>query len=196
MGALDGIRVVDFGQWIAGPLTAMLLGDQGADVVRVDPPGGPRWSSPANATLHRGKRPVELDLGTAAGRAAARELIESADVVVENFRPGAMERRGLGAAAMTGAAPHLVYCSLPGFASDDPRAAVPAWEGVLGAATGTYWQAGEARFTALPISSTFAALAAAVAIVMALIARERDGCGQVIEGGAFDRTRPGLGSVA
>ncbi|HUG35700.1 MAG TPA: CoA transferase, partial [Candidatus Limnocylindrales bacterium] len=62
MGALDGIRVVDFGQWMAGPLTAMLLGDQGAEVVRVDPPGGPRWRTPGNAIWNRGKLGVVLDL--------------------------------------------------------------------------------------------------------------------------------------
>lgn len=62
MGALDGVRVVDFGQWIAGPLAAMLLADQGADVIHVDPPGGPRWRTPANATFNRGKTTAVLDL--------------------------------------------------------------------------------------------------------------------------------------
>ena len=69
-----------------------------------------------------------------AGIVAARALIASADVVVENFRPGVMDRLGLGATAMTEANPRLIYCSLPGFASDDPRAGMPAWEGIVGAA--------------------------------------------------------------
>jgi len=97
VGTLDGVRVVDFGQWIAGPLAAMLLGDQGAEVIHIDPPGGPRWSTPANATFNRGKASVALDLKRDDGRAEAWRLIESADVVVENFRPGVMERLGLGA---------------------------------------------------------------------------------------------------
>jgi len=124
-GALDGIRVIDFGQYIAGPMTAMLLADQGADVVRVDPPGGPRWDSPANATFNRNKKSIVLDLKLAADLETARRLIETADVVVENFRAGIMDRFGLGAAKMTAANPRLIYCSLPGFAEDDPRAGRP-----------------------------------------------------------------------
>jgi crotonobetainyl-CoA:carnitine CoA-transferase CaiB-like acyl-CoA transferase len=88
MGALDGIRVIDFGQWLAGPLVAMMLADQGAEVIHIDPPDGPRWKSPANATLNRGKQRLTLDLKDSADAAYARRLIETADVVVENFRPG------------------------------------------------------------------------------------------------------------
>lgn len=195
MGALDGVRVVDFGQWIAGPLAAMLLGDQGAEVIHVDPPGGPRWKTPANATFNRGKASAALDLKSDQGRAHAWSLIDSADVVIENFRPGVMDRLGLGAREATKRNPRLIYCSLPGFASDDPRARLPAWEGVLGAATGVYWQAGEARYTSVPISSTFGAIAAAVSIVMALIARQRDGLGQRIEVPLFDATFLAIGST-
>ena len=125
MSALRGIRVVDFGQWIAGPLAAMLLGDQGAEVVHVDPPGGPRWPTPANAIWNRGKRTVVLDLRRGADLATARRLIGEADVVVENFRPGVMTRLGLDAHEVLRDNPRLIYCSLPGFAGDDPRAAVP-----------------------------------------------------------------------
>src|SRR5688500_12732809 len=122
MGALDGVRVVDFGQWIAGPLAAMLLGDQGAEVVHIDPPGGPRLESAANATLNRGKQHVVLDLKRRADLSTARHLIQRADVVIENFRPAVMERLGLGSGLVMRGNPHLVYCSLPGFAADDPRA--------------------------------------------------------------------------
>ncbi len=93
---LDGVRVIDFGQYIAGPLTAMLLADQGADVIRVDPPGGPLWETPANATWNRGKRSITLHLKQPEDLAIATRLIASADVVIENFRPGVMERLGLG----------------------------------------------------------------------------------------------------
>ena len=74
----------------------MLLADQGADVVRVDPPGGPVWDTAANATWNRGKRSIALDVKSEGDRAVARRLVEGADVVIENFRPGVMERLGLG----------------------------------------------------------------------------------------------------
>jgi crotonobetainyl-CoA:carnitine CoA-transferase CaiB-like acyl-CoA transferase len=188
-GALDGIRVIDFGQWLAGPLTALLLADQGAEVIHVDPPGGPAWKTVANATLQRGKRCIVLDLKSTADLASARGLISSADVVIENFRPGVMDRLGLGWDTVRSAHDRLIYCSLPGFAADDPRAAMPAWEGVLAAATGTYTRRGaedQPCFNALPLASEFGALAAAIAIVMALIARERDGLGQRLEVPLFD----------
>lgn len=129
-GALDGIRVIDFGQYIAGPLAAVMLGDQGADVIHLDPPGGPRWQHPAEAFLNRGKRRITLDLKTAAGVATAQRLIDSADVVIENFRPGVMDRLGLGVDAMTRRNPGLIYCTIPGFAAADPRAGMRAWEGI------------------------------------------------------------------
>jgi len=202
-GALDGIRVIDFGQWLAGPLTALLLADQGAEVTHVDPPGGPRWQTAANATLQRGKQRLVLDLQTEADLACARALIGSADVLIENYRPGVMDRLGLGWDAVRRDHDRIIYCSLPGFASDDPRAAMPAWEGVLAAATGTYASGAtsssrgtlsqpatgvqeQPRFNALPLASEFGALAAAIAIVMALIARERDGLGQRLEVPLFD----------
>jgi crotonobetainyl-CoA:carnitine CoA-transferase CaiB-like acyl-CoA transferase len=129
-GALDGIRVIDFGQYIAGPLAAVMLGDQGADVIHLDPPGGPRWQHPAEAFLNRGKRRIILDLKTAAGVATAQRLIDSADVVIENFRPGVMDRLGLGVDAMTRRNSSLIYCTIPGFAAADPRAGMRAWETV------------------------------------------------------------------
>ncbi len=190
--ALHGVRVIDFGQYLAGPLAAQLLCDQGAEVIRVDPPGGPRWQTPANAAMNRGKQSIVLDLKDAADVATARALIASADVVIENFRPGVMDRLGLGAAAMTEANPRLVYCSLPGFSSDDPRADTAAWEGVVGAASGLYRrnrvaaEAGAPVYTALPLPSAYAAIQCAVAVGMALGARERDGVGQRIEVPLFD----------
>jgi crotonobetainyl-CoA:carnitine CoA-transferase CaiB-like acyl-CoA transferase len=198
-GALDGIRVIDFGQWLAGPLTALLLADQGAEVIHVDPPGGPAWKTVANATLQRGKRCIVLDLKSTADLASARGLISSADVVIENFRPGVMDRLGLGWDTVRSAHDRLIYCSLPGFAADDPRAAMPAWEGVLAAATGTYTRRGaedQPCFNALPLASEFGALAAAIAIVMALTARERDGLGQRLEVPLFDAMFLAFGASA
>lgn len=193
MGALDGTRVIDFGQYIAGPMAGMLLADQGANVIKVDPPGGSVWDTPANATWNRGKRSIALDLKDDADLDTARRLIASADVVIENFRPGVMDRLGLGADALSEANPRLIYASLPGFAGDDPRRDVPGWEGVVGAAAATYFPRGsasdpEARpvYTAIPTGSSYAAFQAAVAISLALVARDRDGVGQRIEVPLFD----------
>ena len=191
-GVLEGIRVIDFGQYIAGPMAAMLLGDHGADVIRIDPPGGPRWNTPANATWNRNKRSIVLDLKKDADRETARQLIAGADVVIENFRPGVMDRLGLGAAAMTAANPRLIYCSLPGFGADDPRAQVKAWEGVVGAATGAYRAShatqGRPVYTVVPYGSAYAAFLCAVTVAMALNARARSGLGQRVEIPLFDAT--------
>jgi crotonobetainyl-CoA:carnitine CoA-transferase CaiB-like acyl-CoA transferase len=197
-GALDGIRVLDFGQYIAGPLAAMMLADQGAEVIHVDPPGGPRWRHPADAFYNRGKRRITLDLKNPREWSIARRLAESADVLIENFRPGVMERLGLGFAALEVRLPGLIYCSMPGFAHDDPRAGVAAWEGVVAACTDTYARLDHITspeegddpsrpvYTALPLASNFAAFHAATAIIMALIARERSRLGQHIEVPLFD----------
>src|SRR5271157_3431658 len=98
-GTLEGIRVVDFGQYVAGPLAAVMLSDQGADIIHVDPPGGPRWKNPADAFFQRGKRRITLDLKQAADQQIAQRLVAAADVVIENFRPGVMDRLGLGSKA-------------------------------------------------------------------------------------------------
>ncbi len=201
-GVLNGTRVIDFGQYMAGPMAAMLLGDHGADVIRIDPPGGPRWNTPANATWNRNKRSIVLDLKKPADLDIAKKLIASADVVIENFRPGVMDRLGLGAAAMTAANPRLIYASLPGFASDDPRAQVRAWEGVLGAATATYTyrhddspadSANRPVYTAIPFSSAYGAFLSSVCISMALNERERSGLGQIMEVPLFDATFSAIG---
>jgi len=196
--ALNGVRVVDFGQYVAGPLLAELLAEHGADVIHVDPPGGPRLPGLPDAFLNRGKQRIVLDLANQADLATARELVSTADVLVENFRPGVMARIGLGPEVCADANPTLIYCSLPGFAADDPRAAIPAWEGIVMSATAGYrrshehwdWKArssgpvpepGRPLFTALPIASTTAALLGALAVIMGLLQRERTGAGARLE---------------
>ena len=199
MGALDGLRVIDFGQWIAGPLAAMLLADQGAEVIRVDPRDGPRWDTPANAVWNRGKQRIALDLKQSADRRTAEELIASADVVIENFRPGAMDRLGLGAEQMTARDDRLIYLSLPGFGATDERRDIAAWEGVVSAGVGTYstrLMGGETPqpvYTAVPIASAYGAFVGAAATAMALVARERDGLGQRIESPLHDALYQAVG---
>ncbi|WP_062351815.1 CaiB/BaiF CoA-transferase family protein [Herbidospora yilanensis] len=187
MTVLSGVRVVDFGHHVAGPLLALMLADQGADVVRVDRPGVAPGRH--DAVLNRGKRRITLDLKRDLDTALA--LVARADVVVENFRPGVMDRLGLGAARLRAAHPRLVYCSLPGFAAADPRAGLPAWEGVVAAATGNcrvragYLPEGRDPdspvYAALPVASNFAAFCGAFAVVAALTERHRTGRGDRIE---------------
>jgi crotonobetainyl-CoA:carnitine CoA-transferase CaiB-like acyl-CoA transferase len=199
--ALGGLRVVDFGQYIAGPLAALMMADQGAEVVRIDPPSGPRWNDPANAVLQRGKKSIALNLKQHDDLDVARRLVASADVLIENFRPGVMDRLGLGFGDCERLSPRLIYCSIPGFARDDSRAQLQGWEGIVSAASGLYTPFPAARadipsagaqpvISAIPIASNFAAFASANAIVAALIVRERTGRGQFIEvslfGAAFE----------
>ena len=191
---LSGIRVLDFGQYLAGPLTGMMLADFGAEVIRVDPParlygGGPRWRDPAFDMLSRGKQAITLDLKTAGGVATARALAAGSDVVIENFRPGVMARLGLDAETLRAASPGLVCLSLPGFASTDPDLAqVPAWEAVIAARTGQFTDMGLNRvlmgidpsFTPLALASAYGAVFGAMSVLFALAARGRMG-GDAIE---------------
>lgn len=197
MGVLSDLRIVDFGQYLAGPLTATYFADQGAQVDHIDPPSGPRFKHAANAFLMRGRRRHEVDLKDGEQRDKVRALIDCADVVIENFRPGVMARLGLGANECLRRNRRLIYCSIPGFAALDKRAALAGWEGVVMAAGSAYWRDANrpnqtypfiaaasgvgARFSQLPLASVFASGLAATAIAAALIARERDGRGQSIE---------------
>jgi crotonobetainyl-CoA:carnitine CoA-transferase CaiB-like acyl-CoA transferase len=206
-GPLSGIRVADFGQYIAGPLAATILADQGAEVIRIERPGGPSWKSEANAALLRGRRTVQLDLKRPVDVARARRLLAGADVLIENFRPGAMDRLGLGYAEVASWNPALVYCSIPGFGHDDPRAAIPAWEGVAMAAGAGYasplagmWadqpapEGSEPVYSPIALASLFAAVHAGIGVAAALVARERDGGGQRVEVPLSDALLEGVGS--
>jgi crotonobetainyl-CoA:carnitine CoA-transferase CaiB-like acyl-CoA transferase len=189
-GVLRDVRVIDFGQYIAGPLAAMLLADQGADVIRVDPPTGPRWNTPANATWNRNKRSIALDLKNTDDRAIARKLIAGADVVIENFRPGVMERLGLGAAAMTAANPRLIYCSLPGFGHDDPRAHVRAYDQIIQGFSGLMSLTGDKGTAPMRagyvVCDTMAAMTAAFAVCAALFRKATTGEGEMIDVSMLD----------
>ncbi|MBK1870190.1 CoA transferase [Aestuariivirga sp. YIM B02566] len=186
---LSHLRVLDFGHYLAGPLVGLMLVDLGAEVIRIDPPGGPRWKDPAFDMLSRGKRSLELDLKSDAGRAAALDLAARSDIVIENFRPGVMERLGLGPSALREANPRIVTLSLPGFASTDPeRAPLAAWEAVIAAATGQFTDMGLNRqlmginpsFTPLGLASAYGAAFGAMSVLFALGARDRNG-GEHIE---------------
>jgi len=159
---LSGVRVVDFGQYIAGPAVAMILGDLGASVVHIDPPGGPLWNNPANAILNRNKLTINLDLKTEDGLKQALALVDEADIVVENFRPGVLARLGIDFAALREGRPELITLSIPGFASNDElRRDWRAFEAVIAASSGVFTDMGLNRvlmginpsFSPLPLSS-------------------------------------------
>jgi crotonobetainyl-CoA:carnitine CoA-transferase CaiB-like acyl-CoA transferase len=187
---LAGIKVVDFGHYIAGPLAGMLLADQGAEVIKVQQPNSQESPKTADAVYNRGKRFITLNLKNANDLTSAKKLIASADVVIENFRPGVMEKLGLGASAMSTENPKLIYISLPGFSSSDKeKANIRAFEGVLSGATGLYTDLHLIRstlnidpvYTPIPLPSVYGAIHAVNAITMALIARASSGQGDVIE---------------
>lgn len=183
-GALRGLRVVEFGQYIPGPLMALLLAEQGADVIKVERPGGdPARREPAFATWNRSKRSVELDLKSPDGLQQAQDLINWADILIENFRPGVADRLGIGYQS-TQANPGLIYCSLPGFGPDSPHRQQRGWEPIVAAATGAHQPVAgmdEPLFLPLPAASVFAAVIGAVSAAMALVARRRTGRGQRLE---------------
>ncbi len=187
---LHGVKVVDFGQYIAGPAVAMILGDLGATVVHIDPPSGPLWDSPANATLNRNKLTLKLDLKSSEGLAQARQLIAEADIVVENFRPGVMQRLGLDLAELREERPELITISIPGFASNDElRREWRAFESVIAASSGVFTDMGLNRvlmginpcFSPLPLASAYGTMIAVSSTVLALQARESTGLGDGIE---------------
>ncbi|MES0827634.1 CoA transferase [Ruegeria sp. SCP11] len=181
---LSSIRVLDFGQYLAGPLVGMMLADMGAEVIRIDPPGGPRLKSPASDMLSRGKSVLELDLKSTDGVETALQLVRRADVVIDNFRPGVMERLGLGPKALSQANPAIVSLSMPGFASTDAELAdIAAWEAVIAARTGQFTDMGLNRrlmginpsFTPLGLASAYGATFGAMSVLFALRARGKNG---------------------
>src|SRR6516225_2539216 len=192
-GPLHGYRVVDLTSNVAGPLATMILGDQGADVIKVEAPdsgdatraGGHRRAGFTASFLNnnRNKRSVVLDLKTAGGLQALMRLVAGADVFVQNFRPGVAERLGVGEAMVRAVAPKIVYVSISGFGERGPYAAQPAYDPVIQAFSGLATvQAGSdaarPRLLRTILPDKLTAITAAQAITAALLARERTGQGQ------------------
>ena len=187
---LLGVRVIDFGQQIAGPAVAMVLADFGATVIHIDPPSGPQWVHQANAILNRNKQCLNIDLKTVEGLEQALQLIDQADVVIESFRPGVMQRLGIDFERLRAVRPELITLSVPGFASNDQlRSQWKATEAVVAATAGAYTDMGFNRvlmglnpcFSPLPLASSYTTTLAASSVVLALLAREKSGYGDHIE---------------
>jgi crotonobetainyl-CoA:carnitine CoA-transferase CaiB-like acyl-CoA transferase len=183
-GLLDGVRVLDLSIWRPGPYATQLLAEAGADVLKVEPPGGdPMRQYPGLfARLHVNKRSVVLDLKSDAGRNRVLELAADADVAVEGFRPGVVDRLGVGYEALRGVNPRIIYCSVSGMGQFGPLSAVPghdvnyqAWAGML-APTG-----GAPVEQSVPLADLAGGLTAAFAISAALVRRLSAGEGERID---------------
>lgn len=182
-GALDGVRILDLTWGAAGALGVLLLAEQGADTLKVEPPGGdPFRSYDGYRVWTRSRRAVQVDLKSAAGRQAFHRLAETADVVVESFRPGVAERLGVGYAACAATNPRLVYCSVPAWPEGHRFADRAGYDALVQAAAGQQWEQPGWRpgpiFLAMPMPSMGAIYLVASGVLAALIARESTGRGQ------------------
>lgn len=197
---LAGLRVIDLTSVVAGPYATLLLGDFGAEVIKVEPPTGdrardlgPRVHEGMGAVfvnLNRGKRSVVLDLSTEAGRAALKTLVDTADVFVHNLRPDAAGGCGADAETLRAGHPELVHCTIRGFGSDGPYRDLPAYDDIIQAASGIAaqqaWMAGEPQYVATAVADKVSGLTAALAVSAALRGRDQSGVGATIEVPMFE----------
>src|ERR1700683_1030047 len=157
-GALDGVRILDLTWGAAGALGVLLLAEQGADTLKVEPPGGdPFRSYDGYKVWTRSRRAVQIDHKSDAGRAAFHRLVETADVVVESFRPGVADRLGVGYDACAATNPRVVYCSVPAWPEGHRFADRPGYDALVQAAAGQQWEQPGWRtgpiFLAMPLPS-------------------------------------------
>lgn len=210
-GALQGVRVVELASYVAGPYAAMLLGDLGAEVIKIEPPGkgddtrhwGPPWFHGESAYFlccNRNKKSVAVNFKTEAGRALIRRLAALSDIVVENFKVGALARYGLHYEALREINPRLIYCSITGYGQDGPYKNLPGYDFIMQAQGGIMSITGEAGGgpckVGVAISDLMAGMYAANAILAALFCRERTGLGQYIDLALFDAQVSWLANVA
>ncbi|MBX3633779.1 MAG: CoA transferase [Rubrivivax sp.] len=202
LGALAGLRVIDLSRVLAGPLCAQMLADHGASVIKVEPPDGDearRFGPPLDergevayfGALNRGKRSIAVDLSRPAGRAVLERLLAGADVLIENFLPGTMEKWGLGYEGTLAARhPRLIYCSVSGFGADGPLGGLPGYDAVLQAICGLMSvngtpDSGPLRL-GVPVVDYLTGYNALSGVLLALAARERSSLGQRVEATLFD----------
>lgn len=190
VGPLSGLRVLELGRGRAGAIAGMLLADYGADVLRIEPPGGdPLWDElPGYPVWHRGKEIVEIDLALPAAREAIGKRLPVADVFLASLRSGALERAGLGYEAVAPGAPRLVYASISGAGDHDD--ACEGFEGIVQSRLGMPWYQGAPHgspaISTYPAGSFGAGLLAVIGVLAALHQRERTGRGQLVETSLLD----------
>lgn len=197
---LEGVRVLDLSTVLAGPLCTMMLGDAGADVIKIEPPGGdparrmgpPFWGGEGAEflALNRNKRSIVLDLKSDRDRETMRQLIVTADVIVENYRTGVMERLDLSWDTVAELNPRLVYCSISGFGRGGPRAEEPAYDAIMQAFVGIMASTGSPGSEPVRVGTSICDIGAAMyanqAILLALMARHTTGRGQRVEASLFE----------
>lgn len=199
-GALQGCRVIDLSRVLGGPYCTQILADHGADVLKIEPPGGDEtrgWGPPFSGQtasyfigVNRNKRGMALDLSQPAGQELLRGLLADADVLVENFKPGTLEKWGLGYDTLSQAFPRLVHCRVSGFGADGPLGGLPGYDACAQAMCGLMSVNGEADGPAtrvgLPVVDMVTGLNAAVAVLLALQERQRSGLGQFLDITLYD----------
>ncbi len=188
---LGGLRVVEIGQYVAAPLAATIFADLGAEVTKVERPGGdPLRADPARfAAWNRGKETIELDLRSTAGATSLRDLVDEADLLIENLRPGALDRLGLAPAALRASRPRLVTCSISAWGPDGPSRDEPGWEPLVHARAGAQqglFTGDDPIWLPFPVASVSAALVAVMGAGAALIKRASTGYGQHVETSLLD----------
>ena len=207
---LAGLRVLDLSRILAGPYAAQLLGDLGADVIKVEHPHGDdtrRWGPPEFEggaayflTCNRNKRSVALDLADPRDHAALLELVAGADVLLENFKVGGLARFGLDHASLAPRFPRLIYCSITGFGQTGPDAGRLGYDAMIQAMSGlmsvTGPDADHPTKVGVAVADLSTGLHAAVAILAALLERQRSGRGQYIDLALLDVQVAGLANVA
>ncbi|REE88869.1 CaiB/BaiF CoA transferase family protein [Cupriavidus plantarum] len=199
-GALAGIRVVDLSRILGGPFCGQILGDHGADVLKIEPPQGDdtrTWGPPFRDGvasyyfgLNRNKRVMRLDLTTEPDREVLLALLADADVLVENFKTGTLEKWGLGYDALSARFPRLIHCRVSGFGADGPLGGLPGYDAAIQAMAGIMSINGEADGeplrAGLPVVDMVTGLNAALGVLLALQERERSGRGQFVEAALYD----------
>ena len=196
-GVLSGIRVAAFTHFAAGPRVAQFLGALGADVIKIEPPAGEasrilirdaegRFAGQSSSfvTLNRNQRGIALDLKSSGGREAARRLVDSADVLVENFKPGALKRLGFGYDELKSAHPRLIYCPVSGYDPRGPKAAALGQDMLLQGASGMASLTGRDGQSPTPVGvfaiDAYTAMINVIAILCALRHRDATGEGQLV----------------
>ncbi len=194
-GPLAGYRVIELGQLLAGPFAGCMLGYFGAEVIKIEPPDGGdpirRWREMRGDTslwwrsLARNKKSVSIDLKTEQGVDLVRQLIEKADVVIENFRPGVVEKWGIGPDSFKQSNPGLVYARISGYGQDGPYASKPGFASVCEGMSGFRYVNGHPGSAPvrpnLSIGDTISGIHAALGIAMALLEKQGSGKGQVVD---------------
>jgi crotonobetainyl-CoA:carnitine CoA-transferase CaiB-like acyl-CoA transferase len=209
-GPLQGIRVLDFTRVLAGPAAALALADLGAEVLKVEPPGAgdeTRLFPPFRQnvshyflSINRGKKSIVIDLKSSAGLALARDLAAKCDIVIENFRPGVMDRLGLGYAALSAINPRLIYCAISGFGMTGPLRDRPSFDIVLQAMSGALSVNGEAGSAptklGIPLGDLVGGINGPIGILAALHERSVTGRGRLIDVALLDGMMGMLGYLA